>query len=183
MNAASPGNMAAIAHPYTPPEGTLPLLAGILAAMHHTHRDMLALVADLPPDALTWKPGAAMGSLVGIARHTLYCERYVFVAASGADFQYDEATNAEQWDATDDANALARHIVGVDEEMKAALPSLTVPDLGARLVVWGGPGESSVGELIADVANHSAMHWGHMQMTRQLWEAAHPEFTSAYTRW
>jgi len=27
------------------------------------------------------------------------------------------------------------------------------------------------------------MHWGHMQMTRQLWEAAHPEFTSAYTRW
>ena len=173
----------AIAHPYAPPDDTLPLLAGILAAMHFAHHNMVQLVADLPPDALVWKPGADMGTLAGIVRHTLYCERYAFLAATGIDRSYDETTNQEQWQATDDAAALVRLIAETDAEMKAALPSLTVADLGTRIVAWGGPGEEMAGALIADVTTHTAMHWGHMQMTRQLWEAAHPEFTGTYTRW
>lgn len=176
-------SQATIAHPYTPPEDTLPLLAGVLSAMHFAHYNMVQLVADLPPDALTWQPGPDMGTLAGIVRHTLYCERYAFLAATGADRSYDEATSRGLWQATDDADALVRQITEADAEMKAALPSLTVADLGTRIVAWGGPGQEMAGVLIADVATHSAMHWGHMQMTRQLWEAAHPEFAGTYTRW
>ena len=42
---------------------------------------------------------------------------------------------------------------------------------------------SSGGELIAKAATHTTMHWGHMQMTRQLWEQAHPEFVGSYAPW
>ena len=35
----------------------------------------------------------------------------------------------------------------------------------------------------ADTLNHSAMHWGHMQMTRQLWTQQHPEFVGTYIPW
>lgn len=172
-----------MAESYAPPAGTLPLLAGILAALDFTHRNMIAIVADLPPDALAWKPGPDMGSLAGIVRHTVYCENYALRAATGENAHYDEATNARQWDATDDAATLQTAIGACDTLMKTALPALTVERMGRPLTVWGGPHESSAGELIADAANHTAMHWGQMQMTRQLWEQAHPDFSGDYTRW
>ncbi len=39
------------------------------------------------------------------------------------------------------------------------------------------------GVLIADTLRHSSMHWGHMQIKRQLWEHAQPEFVSTSTLW
>lgn len=172
-----------IAHPYHAPEGTLPLLAGVLAQLHFVHRDMLAMVRELPPDALVWKPGPEMSTLAGITRHTLYCEKYALLAAGGLDYNYDSETDRQMLDATDDAPALVAHIAEADMVAKRALPTLTVEGLGARLPVWGGTEEETAGALIADALNHTAMHWGHMQMTRQLWQQAHPEFTDSYTRW
>lgn len=168
---------------YRVPEGTLPLLAGVLYSLDAMHANMVAMLQDLPPDAVSWKPGDEMGSLGGIVRHTCYCEEYAIRAAAGEDAPYDRRTNAAQWEATDDAAALIAAIRECDAMAKRLLPPMTVADLGRELAIWGGPERASAGILLADALSHSSMHWGHLQMTRQLWERAHPEFVGTYTRW
>lgn len=175
--------MTEIAHPYTPPEGTLPLLAGVLAQLHFVHRDMVGMVRELPPEALAWTPGPEMSTLSGIVRHTMYCEKYCMLAAGGLDYTYDSDTDRQTLAATDDAPALVAAIVEADLIAKRALPALTVGEMHKGIAAWGGTDEVSAGALIADALNHTAMHWGHMQMTRQLWQQQHPEFTDDYKRW
>src|SRR4051812_16877372 len=111
---------------YRAPEGTLPLLTGILHMMDFTHGNMRAIVKDLPTEALVWKPGNATGSLSGIVRHTMYCEVYAWRRAAGEDVAYDDATNRGLWEMTDDAAALVACIEAGDAEMKRILPAMTV---------------------------------------------------------
>jgi hypothetical protein len=60
---------------------------------------------------------------------------------------------------------------------------MTVERMKARFTAWGQESTASGGELIAEAATHTTMHWGHMQLTRQLWVQAHPEFVGTYRPW
>lgn len=168
---------------YRVPDGTLPLLSGILEMMDFTHRNMTQIIADLPTDALAWHPGPETGSLAGIVRHAMYCEIYTIRRAAGEDVTYDEATNAALWDAADDTERLLACINEADAVTKQYLPAMTVEKMAMRYPAWNQATPTLSGALIAEAAVHTAMHWGHMQMTRQLWEQAHPEFVGSYTPW
>lgn len=168
---------------YVVPDGTLPLLGGILNMMHFAHRNMCQIVADLPPEALVWKPGPEMSSLAGIIEHTMYCEVYGYRRAASEDVEWDSAANEALWDSTDDAAQAITCIVEGDAVMKRILPVMTIAKMGMRYVAWQPDTTQSGGDLIAEAATHTTMHWGHMQMTRQLWERAHPEFVGSYTPW
>ncbi|MDQ2785108.1 MAG: hypothetical protein M3Y58_08925, partial [Chloroflexota bacterium] len=61
-----------IAESYSVPDGTLPLLSGILQMMDFAHRNMIEIIADLPDEALVWQPASDMGALSGIICHTMY---------------------------------------------------------------------------------------------------------------
>jgi hypothetical protein len=168
---------------YRAPEGTLPLLTGILQMMDYAHRDMCAIVRDLPVEALAWHPGGEMGSLSGIVRHAMYCEVYALRRAAGEEVRYEESVNRGLWEITDDAATLAACIAEGDAAMKRILPAMTVERMNAHYAAWGQTEETLAGELIAEAALHTAMHWGHMQMTRQQWTQQHPEFADTYKRW
>lgn len=168
---------------YRVPDGTLPLLSGILEMMDFTHRNMTHIVADLPADALAWHPGPETGSLSGIVRHAMYAEVYAIRRAAGEDVIYDEATNAAIWDATDDSERLIACIGEADAVTKGILPAMTVEKMAMHYAAWNQATPTLAGALIAEAAIHTGMHWGHMQMTRQLWEQAHPDFVGAYTPW
>ncbi len=173
---------------YTAPDGTLPLLSGILQWMDFAHRNMIEVIADLPDDALTWHPADAMSSLAGIICHTMYCETYAIRRAAGEEVTYDgEYDDAERdnatWQNEEDREQLIARIADSDAVMKRILPIMTVAGMERRFPAWGADSLASGGELIAKAAIHTGMHWGHMQMTRQLWEQAHLEFVSAYTPW
>lgn len=168
---------------YIVPEQTLPLLGGILNMMHLAHRDMCEIVADLPPEALGWRPGEQMGILVGIIAHTIYCEVYAYRRAAGEDVRYDEEANRGTWASTDTTEQAIARIAAGDAVMKRILPEMTVERMNARFTAWGQDATQSGGDLIAEAATHTTMHWGHMQMTRQLWKQAHPEFVGTYRPW
>jgi len=168
---------------YTVPDGTLPLLGGILGTMHFAHRNMCEIVADLPPEALVWQPGAQMGTLAGIIQHTTYCEAYAYRRAAGEGVEWDEGMSTRAWSSTDPAERAIARIAEADATMKRILPIMTVERMTARFTTWGQETTQSGGDLIAEAAAHTTMHWGHMQITRQLWEQAHPEFASAYQHW
>jgi uncharacterized damage-inducible protein DinB len=173
---------------YAVPDGTLPLLGGILTMMDFAHRNMIQIIADLPDEALVWQPASDMGTLSGIICHTMYCEAYAIRRAAGEDVSFDaKKDDAKEenstWRTAENREALAARIAEGDAIMKRILPVMTVAAMGEQFRAWGGNGLSSGGELIAEAATHTTMHWGHMQMTRQLWEQAHPEFVGTYTPW
>jgi len=173
---------------YEAPAGTLPLLAGILEMMDFAHRNMIEIIADLPDDALSWHPADAMATLSGIICHTMYCETYAIRRAAGEevayDGVYDDAENdGATWRNEDDRAQLIARIADGDTAMKRILPIMTVAGMEQRYSAWGANSISSGGDLIAKAAIHTGMHWGHMQMTRQLWEQAHPAFVGSYTPW
>ncbi|MCA1667414.1 MAG: DinB family protein [Thermomicrobia bacterium] len=177
-----------IAEHYTAPRGTLPLLSGILHWMDFAHRDMIAIIADLPDDALRWHPADAMSTLSGMICHTMYCETYAIRRAAGEDVAYDGVYDeAEEdgstWRTEEDRAQLIARIAQGDAVMKRLLPIMTVAGMEERYPAWGANAIVSGGELIAKVAIHTGLHWGHMQMTRQLWEQGHPEFVGSYTPW
>ncbi len=168
---------------YTVPVGTLPLLGGILTMMDFAHRNMTQMIADLPNEALVWQPASDMGSLSGIVCHTIYCETFMVRCAAGEDVSYSADENAATWQTAERREALIARIAEGDATMKRILPTMTVAGMGERFHAWGEDSTQSGGDLIAESATHTTMHWGHMQMTRQLWEQAHPAFHGSYTRW
>ena len=173
---------------YTVPLGTLPLLSGILNMMDFAHRNMIQIIADLPDEALIWQPANDMGALSGIICHTMYCEMYAIRRAAGEDVSYSvEEDDAEEdnptWRTAERREQLIARIADGDAAMKRILPIMTVAGMEERFHAWGGDSIHSGGDLIAKAATHTTMHWGHMQMTRQLWEQAHPEFVGSYTPW
>jgi uncharacterized damage-inducible protein DinB len=173
---------------YTVPDGTLPLLGGILKMMDFAHRNMTQIIADLPDEALVWQPANNMGSLSGIICHTMYCEVYAIRRAAGEDVSYsakedDAEEDDSTWRTAERREELIARIAEGDAIMKRILPIRTVAGMEERFHAWGGDSIHSGGDLIAKAATHTTMHWGHMQMTRQLWEQAHPEFRGSYTRW
>ena len=177
-----------MAEPYTVPLGTLPLLGGILTMMDFAHRNMTQIIADLPDEALVWQPANDMGSLSGIICHMMYCEVYAIRRAAGEDVSYDvKFDDSEEddstWRTAEGRDALMARIAEGDAIMKRILPIMTVAGMEERFPAWGGNTLRSGGDLIAKAATHTTMHWGHMQMTRQLWEQAHPEFHGSYERW
>ncbi len=172
-----------IAEHYTVPDGTLPLLSGILLMMDFTHRNMIAIIADLPDDALVWHPASDMGPLSGIVCHTMYGEMFAIRCAAGEDVSYTDQENDATWRIAERREQLIARIAEGDAVMKRILPVMTVAGMEERFHAWSADSTQSGGELIAEAAIHTGMHWGHMQMTRQLWEQAHPEFVGSYSRW
>ncbi len=173
---------------YTVPDGTLPLLGGILTMMDFAHRNMIQIIADLPDEALVWQPASDMGSLSGIICHTMYVETFAIRCAAGEDVsfsvKYDEAEeDGSTWRTAEGREQLMARIAEGDAIMKRILPIMTVAGMEKRFQGFSENSLLSGGYLIAIAAPHTTMHWGHMQMTRQLWEQAHPEFVGSYTPW
>jgi len=168
---------------YTVPDGTLPLLGGVLSMMHFAHRNMCQLIRDLPAEALVWSPSPSMGTLAGILEHAMYCEAYAYRLVAGEAVAWNADANVRTWESTADTDRALAAIVEADAVMKRILPTMTVARMGERFPAWGNDDPESGGALIAEAAAHTAMHWGHMQMTRQLWEQAHPEFVGIYRPW
>jgi hypothetical protein len=173
---------------YAVPDGTLPLLSGSLTMMDFAHRNMTEIIADLPDEALVWQPAHDMGTLSGIICHTMYIEVVAIRIAAGEDVSYNAAEDDAEadnstWRTAEHREALIARIAEGDAIMKRILPIMTVAGMEKRFHAFSEDSTPSGGYLIAIAATHTTMHWGHMQMTRQLWQQAHPEFVGTYTPW
>jgi uncharacterized damage-inducible protein DinB len=130
-----------------------------------------ALIADLPAEALNWRPTEnveehATNSLAVLAAHVAGAEHFWIAEVIGgrpptrdrdAEFKLEVA----------DASELVRRFEAVEVETREVFSALTPADLdGTReargktvAVRWG----------ILHVIDHTSLHLGHMQITYQLW--------------
>jgi len=150
----------------------------MLSTAQDRHVDLAALVAGLPDHALTWTPCADAPALAGLVLHILDVEGHLAAIAAGEDDHWagengshilDSATAAELRDAIFDRDA----------GMRAVFASID----GARLGASAPGGGHTLGEALLEDLDHCAIHHGQAQLTRNLWEAAHPDAPRTYEHW
>ncbi len=163
---------------YTAPAGVPALLAGLLTTTHERHMDLVALLSGLPAEGLTWAPGPDAAHISGLVMHILEVEEYLAHVAAGEQVEW-EGTNGSSMDIALDAASLTARITQVDRQLKRALEHLPPQ----RLDEMQPGGDRTVGSMLVEDLDHSAMHYGQVQLTRHMYELAHPEFASRYEHW
>jgi hypothetical protein len=110
--------------------------------------------------------------------HVLDVEGHLAAIAAGEDDHWsgengthilDRATAAELRDA----------IADLDARMRPAFASID----DTRLEASAPGGDRSLGEALLEDLDHCAIHHGQAQLTRNLWEAAHPDAPRTYEHW
>ena len=146
-------------------------LDNYLNRLDDLHGQASSLIAELPAEALNWRPiededSHVTNSLAVMAAHVAGAEHFWIAEVIGgrpttrdrdAEFVVVAATPAE----------LLQLLEKVSQETKEVLSGLSESDLGemrqARdrtvAVRWG----------ILHIIDHTSLHLGHMQMTYQLW--------------
>jgi uncharacterized damage-inducible protein DinB len=142
-----------------------------LERLQDLNRDFMATFEDLPADALDWRPGADMNSFGVSVVHTTGSARFWIGVALGEppdrnrdlEFQAQGLSVAE----------LKAHFAALEEYARVALERITLADLA---VIRSVPNHDrqvrrvSAGWALLHALEHTGLHLGLAQMTRQLWE-------------
>jgi len=133
------------------------------------------LIADLPSEALNWRPieGAgedATNSLAVLAAHIAGAEHFWIAEVIGG-FPATRDRDAEFAVEARDAAELIRILEQVGAETQQLFSTLSPADLDGTREARGRTVPVRWG--ILHVVDHTALHLGHMQLTYQLWAGGH----------
>jgi hypothetical protein len=141
------------------------------------HIDLAALIVGLGEDGLTWAPAPQAPALAGIVLHILDVEGHLAAIASGVDDGWTGELGSHILD-TATYDELRQAIHDIYRRVWTAFASLDEAALVAPLP----DGERLVEALLEDL-DHCAIHHGQAQLTRNLWEVAHPDQRTTYEHW
>ncbi len=134
-------------------------------------RQVSQLIADLPAEALNWRPTPATGdhatnSLAVLAAHIAGAEHFWIAEVVGG-HPPTRDRDAEFAIQASDASELCRLLEETEMETREVLSNLREVDLDGVREVKGRKVPVRWG--ILHVIDHTALHLGHMQITYQLW--------------
>ncbi len=137
------------------------------------HRDFIATFKDLPAEALDWKPAADMNSFCVLVVHTTAASRFwVGDAVLGESSNRNRPAEFQASGLTDDE--LKARFGTLEAYVRSGLERLTVADLDViRSLHHPGLGrmiDVTRGGALLQALDHTGLHLGHAQITRQLWE-------------
>ena len=132
------------------------------------HTDILKALEGLPPAALDWVSGPEMNSISVMVFHLTGAERY-WIGDVAAQEPSDRDRDSE----------FRVHNVGMDvirkrlddslAYVRKTLKKLTLQDLGASRTSPRDGRKFTVVWALLHALEHSNLHLGHIQITRQLW--------------
>lgn len=141
-----------------------------MTCLEALHSDFDKTITGLPQEALDWVPGKDMNSFCVLFVHSAAVERYWVGEVAGkmpmerdraAEFQAKGLSEADLKQRMADSMAFIRQYL---ETVK--LEQLEE----VRTSRLHGDKEFSVGYGLAHALEHTALHLGHAQMARQLWD-------------
>jgi uncharacterized damage-inducible protein DinB len=132
------------------------------------HADILKALDGLPPEALDWVPGGEMNSIAVLVVHLSGAERYWVGVALAEPPERDR--EAEFKTHALGAGELKAHLADADDFTRQALDRFAPGDLEAVRQSPRNARTFTVGWCLAHALEHTALHTGHIQLTRQLWE-------------
>jgi len=140
-----------------------------LSMLEGLHKDMGKLLDNLLQEGLDWSPGEAMNSLSVIAVHVAGAERFWIGDVVGRDPSQRDR-EAEFRVKGMDAEAIKQKLHEVFKHTRKVLEPLSMQDLSTLRVSPRDGREYTVGWCLENILKHTALHLGHMEITRQLWD-------------
>lgn len=145
------------------------LLVAISDRLETLHRSIEKALDGLPDDALDWSPGPELNSLGVLLAHTLGSQRYWIGDVAGlepsgrvrqSEFEVRGVTVAEFRQRLHETLAHSQAVLA--RLSPAVLNQTRTPAIYGRDV--------TVAFALAHALEHTALHTGHIEITRQLWD-------------
>jgi len=133
------------------------------------HADILKALDGLPPAALDWIPGPDMNSISVLVFHLTGAERY-WIGDVAAQDPTVRDRDAEFKVHEIGVDVLKKRLTDNTEYARIALEKFTIQDLEATRVSARDGREFTVAWALIHALEHSTLHLGQIQLTRQLWE-------------
>jgi uncharacterized damage-inducible protein DinB len=146
-----------------------PFFTDYINNLQEHHNEIRTAIKGLSPEALDWMPGAEINSLSVLVTHLSGAERYWIgdVIAGDPKARDREAEFRVKGASEQD---LIRRLSDNEAYFQKALEPLALPELEASRISPRNGQSVTVGWVLCYVLKHTALHVGHMQITRQLWE-------------
>lgn len=133
------------------------------------HADILKALDGLPPAALDWILGPDMNSISVLVFHLTGAERY-WIGDVAAQDPTERDRDAEFKVHEVGVHVLKKRLTDNTEYARTALEKFTIQDLEATRVSARDGREFTVAWALIHALEHSTLHLGQIQLTRQLWE-------------
>jgi len=146
-----------------------PFFTDYLNNLQELHDEIRKAIRDIPQDALDWNFGADTNSLNVLIIHLTGAERYwigdvIAGESSGrdrdAEFKVKGLTESE----------LLQRLSATEDYLRMALETLSLKALEEKRTSPRNGREITVGWALGHALKHTALHLGHIQIMRQLWE-------------
>lgn len=151
-----------------------PTVQEIVDVLANTHMEIASIVRKASLEALNWQPAPEANSIAVIATHVAGAERFwIGEVVGGRPAQRDrDAEFQAHCETESDREALLVRLDEVNRVSEQVLsplsPSQLLESRTARdrrvTVLW----------CILHILEHNSLHLGHLELTAQSWEQAHP---------
>src|SRR5687768_3733926 len=142
-----------------------------LNLLQERHNEILEALAGLPPAALDWTPGPDMNSISVLVFHLTGAERY-WIGDVAAQDPKERDRDAEFRVRDVEADFLKKRLADNLEYARSTLSNSKPEDLEATRVSSRNGQTYTVAWALLHALEHTALHLGQIQLTRQLWEQA-----------
>jgi len=146
-----------------------PEFSGIFEYLQYLHEGIFLAFHDLPQEALDWLPGPEMNSLAVNVMHTAGAQRYWIGEVVGGDPAHRDRA-AEFMTQGLPAPALQARLEAALSHTAQTLEKLRPENLGGLRLSPRDGRRVSVNWCLSHAIGHTALHLGHMQIIRQLWD-------------
>ena len=140
-----------------------------LERMGWLHAEIERQIRDLPQGALDWSPGSDIPSMCVLVTHLTGAERYWIgdvVAGESSDRDRDAEFRAEGCD----QNELITKMKVSREYAGEVIRKINYGDLSNQRISPRNGNEITVGYALNYTLEHTAIHLGHIQIIRQMWD-------------
>ncbi len=138
-------------------------------SLKEIHDEIRKVIKGLLPDELDWSSGTEMNSLTVMTIHLIGAERYwigdvVRGELSGRDREAEFLARG-----LSEADLVSRLEV-IEAYVQEVLAAMSFQELQEKRISPRNGREVTVGWALCHALKHTALHAGHIQLTRQLWE-------------
>ncbi len=147
----------------------LELFESYLDRLQELHDDILQAIVGLPVEALDWIPGPEMNSISVLIVHLTGAERY-WIGDVAAGEPSGRVREREFLVKGLSAANLRERMDGTLAYARGALEKLSLQELEAQRVTSRDGKSLSGSWALLHALEHTALHTGQIQITRQLWD-------------
>ena len=133
------------------------------------HKDILNAIEGLPQEALDWIPGEDIPSINVLVTHLTGAERYWIGDVAGgvpSDRNRDEEFSTSGLDLA----ALKERLLEIDAFEKNLFAKINLVDMESICISPRTGRRFTVGWALMHALEHTAIHLGHIQIVRQMWD-------------